>query len=289
MFFPINHLHGLAENVGHDQKGEEKMEKVRGLVEFKHGQGVLGIELGNIPYGQKSSGLRRYCRLISESVSLEEACVLVLGMPNLANTRPYSSDFHNSFYCLAQLTQSPYREIAICATWAILGTGFYNSLLKIGMPSIEVIPDEFYCIKPTPPDDDFLNSAIAQIQIFLGESGTFFNACPKISVRGRMYHYIQRLVPEAKYDEAAKRFLKATCECPQAGRALLKFRLFEELVRGEHFAMLPELGKFICEGTIPGKVLTIEQVESMVTYSSMRHACSAWRGLEAMQKRENRK
>jgi len=265
------------------------MERVREIIGFKNGQGgqgVLGIELGKIPYGQKSSGLRRYCRLISESVSLEEACVLVLGMPNLSNTRPYSSDFHNSFYCLAQLTQSSYREIAICATWAILGSGLYDSFLKIGMPSHTLVSDEFYCIKPNPPDDDFLKSAIAQIQVFLGESGTFFDACPKypkISVRGRPYRYIKRLVPEVKYDEAAKRFLRATCEQPQAGRALLNFRLFEELVRGEHFTILTELEKFIREKTIPGKVLTIEQVESMGVYSNMGHACSAWRRLKAMQ------
>lgn len=90
-------------------------------------------------------------------------------------------------------------------------------------------------------------------------------------------------MPEIEYDKAAKRFLKASYDQPQAGRALLKFGLFEELVRGEHFAMLDELEKFICENTKQGENLSIEQVEAMGSYSGMGHACSAWRRLKAMQ------
>jgi hypothetical protein len=285
LFFYINHLHGLAENVGHDQKGEEKMGKVKEIVEFKDGQGILGIEFGIIPYGQKSSGLRRYCNLISESATLEEACVLVLGMPNLANTRPYSHDFHNVFYFLSDLTSSNNREIALCATWAILGSDFYSAFFRYSAYRLSPVFDEFFYEKATPPDEFLLDSAIASIQIFLGQSGPFQEACPRypdVNVDGLPYRYLSRLIPEVKYDGAVKRFLKSTHDKPNAALALLKFRLFEELVQGKHFCIIPKLEEFICKKTT-GEVLTIKKVEAMGAYSGMGHACSAWRRLTAMQ------
>ena len=263
------------------------MEKVK-AIDFKKGQGVLEIEFAELKYGQKDLGLEHYCKLISEAETLEEACTLILSIPNLANARPYSNDFHNSLYCLADLTRSLYREVALCATWAILGSGFYNTLLNIGAHFPSQVFGEFYFEKLiTPPEENLLSLSIAKIQLFLGESGPIADAYPrypKVQVDGKPYRYIQRLVPDIKYDEVVKRFLKATYDQPQAGRALFKFGLFEELVRGGWFDVLDELEKYICENTIPGKVLTVEQVEAIGVYSNKGHACSAWRRLKAMQK-----
>lgn len=285
LFFYINHLHGLAENVGHDRKGGRKMEiKRQEVSEVKFSNDWLFRE-----QKKPEMNLVRYFLLIEGTLTIEDACALILSIPQRACTGGFNDDFFNGFYFLAELTGSEFPEIALCAYWAAVNTEFYGRLSR--KESLHNTLYEEYPIfsrEQQKADKKLFEEAVNKIALYLGTIG--------FPIHHRRYFGEDReslttlLVPQLKFNEVAKRFLKANYDCPGAGPALLEFRLYSELVKGRHFEMMRALAEFICGKEVEMTFLEseIQKVEASSPDDSMTHACSAWRRLKAMQKKGSR-
>lgn len=265
----------MAEKVGRDRKGGRAMERKQ-MVHKIQFQNVLdaGREKGDV--------LKHYLDLISGAKTVEEACVLVLGVPNIAFGKgPYDDDFSNGFFFLADLTLSKEKEVALCAAWAAVGLDFYNKFCQRWLPYGYNWQEETTINWSNQWIDRLLyEESIKKILLFLGNLNEGFH--PKREDKSFSFPITKKLVPEEKFEEAAKRFLKSNSSWSEAGKALLRFRLFEELGSHNHFGMIPQLEEFICRQS-DGSWENLEEVEA--SYGSGKaHACSALRRLKARQK-----
>lgn len=227
---------------------------------------------------ERDDDLKRFIGLISEAKTIEEACNLILSIPKAAfNRGPHHDDFYNGFYCLADLTQSEEKEVALCAAWAAIGMDFYNVLSQGRLPYGHNWKDWTF-INWEWVDRALYDEAIDKLLIFLGRIEQDIH--PKRKHEPFDLTLTKDLIQTEKFEKAAKDFLRLKSNLGMAGKGLLRFCLFEEIGKGMNFGIIHDLEEYICRQP-DGSWKSLEEVEGS---DSKSHACSALRRLLSKRK-----